>query len=103
LNEKRIQDVIEIEKQADEIYQKAVIEAARIPQLAETEAKKIVEKARQDAETEARQLIAEASVKEQTDRILAETEEKIQHNQKMAKNHFEHATSYVISRILGQK
>ena len=103
MNEKRIQDVIEIEKQADEIYNKAVSEAERIPQQAEQEAKAIVEKARHDAEKDAREILANAEAKKDCDRILAEAEENIKHSQTLATRNFDRAVTYVISRVLGRE
>ena len=44
MNEKRIEEVIAIEKHASEVYNKAVKDADRIPVQAEKEAKSIVEK-----------------------------------------------------------
>jgi vacuolar-type H+-ATPase subunit H len=103
LNEKRIQEVIEIEKQADEVYVKAVKEAEHIPQLAEKEAKALVEKSRAEAENEAQQLLANSQPKEECDRILADVEQQIQHSETMAKRNFDRAVTYVISRVLGRE
>jgi len=102
LNEKRIQDVIEIEKKADEVFNKAVAEADRIPQLAEQEVKTLIENARLQAEKEAQALLANAQTKDETDRILSHAEETIRHNDTLAKHNFERSTTYVISRVVGK-
>ena len=46
MNEKHIQQVLEIEKQAQEIQEAAVREAQQLPILAEQEAQALVEKAK---------------------------------------------------------
>lgn len=103
MNEKRIQEVIEIEKQADDIYIQAVNEAARIPQQAEQEAKELVEKARHEAEKEAHAILASAEAKEECNRILAQVEETNARSQKLAKQNLNRAITYVISRVLGRE
>lgn len=103
MNEKRIQEVIEIEKQADEVYLKAVKDAERIPLQAEKEAKALVEKSRAEAEKEAQDLIENSQPKEECDRILADVEKQIQHNETLAKRNFDRAVTYVISRVLGRE
>jgi vacuolar-type H+-ATPase subunit H len=103
LNEKRIQEVIEIEKQADEVYKKAVNEAARIPQHAEDEAKALVEKARAEAEKEAQEILAKAQPREECDQILADAEKQIHHSETLAKHNLNRAVVYVISRVLGRE
>jgi vacuolar-type H+-ATPase subunit H len=102
LNEKRIQDVIEIEKKADEIFNKAVAEADRIPQQAEQEVKALVESARLQAEKDAQTLLANAQTKDETDRILNQADETTRKNETLAKHNFERTTTYIISRVVGR-
>ena len=102
MNEKRIQEVIEIEKKADEIFNKAVAEADRMPQQAEQEVKALIESARQQAEKEAQALLASAQTKDETDKILSQAEETIRHNATLASHNFERSTTYVISRVVGR-
>jgi vacuolar-type H+-ATPase subunit H len=103
LNEKRIQEVIEIEKQASDAYNKAVKDAEHIPTQAEKDARGLVEKARSEAESEAAELLAKAQPKEESDRILADAEKGIQHAETCAKRHHDRAVTYVISRVLGRE
>jgi vacuolar-type H+-ATPase subunit H len=103
LNEKRIQEVIAIEKQADEVYAKAVKKAEQVPLQAEKEAKEIIEKTRGDAEKEAQDLIANAHPKEECEHILEDAEKQIHHNETLAKRHLDRAVTYVISRVLGRE
>lgn len=102
MNEKRIQEVIEIEKKADEIFSKAVAEADRIPQLAEQEVKVLIENSRMQAEKEAHALLANAQTKDESDKILSQAEETSHKNAALAKHNFERATTYVISRVVGR-
>jgi vacuolar-type H+-ATPase subunit H len=103
LNEKRIQEVIAIEKQADEINQKAISEAGSIPLQAKQEAKAIIEKARQDAEKEAQSILVKAEAKDECDRILDEAQNSIAKSQTLAKQNFNRAVTYVISRVLDRE
>lgn len=102
MNEKRIQEVVKIEKQADEIYSKAVSEAERIPLLAEQETKSLIENGRSQAEKEAKVLIESSQTNDETNRILRDAESKIEQNSTLAKRNFERATAYVISRVVGR-
>lgn len=102
MNEKRIQEVVKIEKQADEIFAKAVTEAERIPMLAEQETKALIENSRLLAEKETKVLLESSLTDEETNRILSEAESKIEHNSSLAKRNFERATTYVISRVVGR-
>lgn len=103
MNEKRIEEVIAIEKQAGEAYNKAVKDADRIPLQAEKEAKTLVEKARTEAEAEAQQMLANSQPKDECDNILADAEKQIKHNDAVAKQNFDRAVTYVISRVLGRE
>jgi vacuolar-type H+-ATPase subunit H len=103
LNEKRIQEVIEIEKQADEVYSKALNEAQRIPLQAEKETKDIIEKARLEAEKEAQQILASAEAKDECERILSESSNEIERGQALAKRNFDRAVTYVVSRVVGRE
>lgn len=102
MNEKRIQEVVKIEKQADEIFAKAVSEAERIPLLAEQETKSLIENGRSEAEKEAKVLLESSQTNEETNRILSDAESKIEHNSILAKRNIERATTYVISRVVGR-
>lgn len=102
MNEKRIQEVVKIEKQADEIFSKAVTEAERIPLLAKQETKSLIENGRSTAEKEAKVLLESSLSDDETIRILSEAESKIDHNTALAKRNFERATTYVISRVVGR-
>jgi len=102
LDEKRILDVINIEKQADEIYSKSVAESERIPQQAEQEAKILVENARLQAEKDAQSILASSQTTDEIEHILQEAESTIKHHETLAKHNSERATTYVISRIVGR-
>ncbi len=103
MNEKRIEEVIAIEKQASEVYNKAVKDADRIPVQAEKEAKGIIDKARAEAETEAQEILANSQPRAECDKILTDAENQIEHNEAAAKRHFDRAVTYVISRVLGRE
>ena len=103
MNEKLIQQVYEIERQAQAIHEAALREAEQIPIQAEREAQALIEKARADAQEEARQLVANAQAQEECARILAQAEEEIRRMEDLAKSHFDDAIAYVLNRVVGRK
>ena len=103
MNEKNIQEVLEIEKQAEAIHKAALQEAQQIPVEAEQEAQALIEKARATAEEEARKLIANAQSEEETARILSEAKDKIKHTDGLATKNRDRAVSYVMARVIGQE
>jgi len=102
MNEKHIQQVLEIEKQAQEIHDVAVRDAQRLPIQAEEEARAILGKALSDAQEEARKLVSEAQAKEEVSRILAQAEEKNQQVEALAMSNFDRAVSYILDRLAGK-
>jgi hypothetical protein len=103
LNEKRIQQVLEIEKKANLIREATIDEAAQLPIQAEKEAQALIEKSRLDAEEEARQLLTKAQAEEECADIMIQTEQKIQRTETLALGNFNHAVAYVIARIIGRE
>ena len=103
MDEKLIQRVLEIEKQAQEIHEHALAEALNLPVKAESEAQAIIDKARSEAEEEARKMIAAAGCRDDCDQILAEAEEKIQQAEQLGKLNFERAVRYTLARVLGRE
>jgi vacuolar-type H+-ATPase subunit H len=103
LNEKTIQQVLEIEQQADAIHAQALREAEKIPLQAEQEAQALIEKARAEAEEEARTMIAKAQAEEERQRILADAEKTIQRTEAVAKTNFNKAVAYVLNRVSGRE
>jgi vacuolar-type H+-ATPase subunit H len=103
LNEKRIQQVLDIEKEADAIHDKAVDQATQLPQQAQKEADELVAKARADAEKEAKQLIAKAQAEDERAQILSQAEEKIHRAEMLSMNNFDRAVQYVLARVVGRE
>ena len=101
MNENRIQQVLEIEKQAQEIHEAAIREAQQLPILAEQESQAVIEKARVAAQQEARELIANAQATEETARILAAAEGKNNQVEALAMSNFDRAVNYILDRVTG--
>jgi len=102
INEKQIQQVIEIEKQAQEVYDAAVREAQQLPATAEQEAQALIEKAKAEAEQEAHAIMSKVQVDKESARILSEAEEKNRQLESQAKSNFDRAVAYVLERIAGK-
>ena len=103
MNENRIQQVLEIEKQAQEIHDIAVRDAQQLPILADQESQAVIEKVRADAQDEARQLIANAQAEEETAHIVAEAEKKNHQVEALAMSNFDRAVNYILDRVVGRE
>jgi vacuolar-type H+-ATPase subunit H len=101
MNEKHIQQVLEIEKQAQEIHDGAMKEAQQLPVQAEQESQILIEKAKVDAQQEARQMITKVKSDEGSAQILSEAEKKNREFEAVAMSNFDRAVAYVIDRVVG--
>ena len=102
MNERHIQQVLEIEKQAQEIHEAAMREAQQLPVSAEQEAQALIEKARAEAQQQAREMVSEVKADEESARILSETEEKNKQFEALAMSNFDRAVNYVLERVIGR-
>ena len=102
MNENHIQQVVEIEKQAQEIHESAMKEAQQLPVIAEQEAQALIEKARAEAQQKAREMVSEVKTDEESARILSEVEEKNKQFEALATSNFDRAVSYVLERVVGR-
>jgi vacuolar-type H+-ATPase subunit H len=102
VNEKHIQQVLEIEKRAQEIHEAAMKEAQQLPVIAEQEAQALIEKARAEAQQKAREMVSEVKADEESARILAEVEEKNKQFEALATKNFDRAVDYVLERVIGR-
>ena len=103
LNEQRIQQVLEIENQAQVIHEAAIRDAEQLQKQAEQEAQTLIEKARAEAQEEAQRLASNRQVNEECARILAESEEKSRQLEALAAQHFDRAVDYVLDRLIGRE
>ena len=101
MNEKHIEQVLEIEKQAQEIHEAAVREAQQLPIQAGQESQSLIEKAKTDAQQEARQMVSKVQADEESARILSEAEEKNRQFEALAMSNYDRAVAYVIERVAG--
>ncbi|KXK10617.1 MAG: hypothetical protein UZ14_CFX002003225 [Chloroflexi bacterium OLB14] len=97
MSEKNIQQVLEIEKQAAAMQEKAKRDAQEIPVKAEQEAQALIEKAKADAQEQARKLVAEASNPVEADVVTQNTEFEAN-----AKKNFDKAVAFVLERVIGK-
>ena len=103
MNDDRIQQVLQIEKEAQELFDSATRDAEQILIQAEQDSETLIEKERTAAEEEARQIVAKADVEEERKRILAEADEKVNRTNSLAKGHSDRAVNYVLNRVAGRK
>ena len=103
MNENRIQQVLEIEKQAQEIHDTAVRDAQQLPVIAEQEGQSLIADARAKAEAEARAIIAKAQAEEETARILSQAEKKNRESEVKAMSNFDRAVAFVLDRVTSKE
>ena len=102
MNEKNIQQVLEIEKHAQEIQEKAKREAQEIPVKAEQEAQALIAKAKLDAQEEARKLVSDAQSADASGGAAAEIASKNSEFEALAKKNFDKAVAFVLERVIGK-
>ena len=102
MNEKRIQQVLEIEKHAQQILDSAKRDAEQLPILADQEAQELIEKASAEAREEARQMVIKTQSDSETARIISIAEEKTREMEKLAMKNFDRAVAFVLERVIGK-
>ena len=103
VNEKRIQQVLDIEQQAEEIRAKAVAAAEQLPAQADIEAQELIERSRAKAQEEARTLVSRARAEQDSNTILAETNEHLRVAEVTAMGNLSRAVAYVLARVVGRE
>jgi len=99
----RIQQVVELEKQAQAVNEAAGRDAEQLLIQAEKEARAILEKNRADAQAEGRALASRTSVEIESKRVLASAEQSNQQSEALAMSNFERAVAYVLNRVIGRE
>jgi F0F1-type ATP synthase membrane subunit b/b' len=92
LNEKRIQQVLEFEKQANSIRDAMIVEASQLPVQAQ-----------KDAEQAAKQLVENAHAEQECADILSQAEDRVHRTETLALGNFNSAVAYVIARVIGRE
>ena len=103
MNEKRIQEVIDIERQAEGILLSARTEAERLPIQAEAEAQELLKESRAAAERDARQILDKVRAEDQAAAIMSATEDKIRDMELLAAKYLEKAAAYVLDQVIGKE
>ena len=103
MNEERIQQVLNIEKEAQQIHDTAVHDSEQLLIAADQEVSTIIENAQSEAQKEARRLVSEAEAKEESAHILADAQTKVNRTKDLSGGNFEHAVLYVLDRATGKE
>jgi len=105
LTEDVIRQILNIEKQAQAVYNDAQREAARIVAQAETEADRILRQTEEQAREEAQRLLddARAEAEEKRGRILDGTCEELRQIEEEAESHLDEAVHYVVDQVVGRE
>lgn len=99
MNEKRIQEIMTIERQAQEVLEAAQQEAEAVPLRAEQEGRDLIEKARRTAREEARQLLDAAGAGD----ISPKAERPVGEMERLAAKNLDAAIQYVLERVIGKQ
>ena len=102
MNEKIIRQVLEIEKQAKELQEKAKRDTQEIPARAEQEAQAMLARARAEAQDEARKIVAGVQSEDKSKDVMAEVSARTSEFETLAKKNFDKAVAYVLDRVLGK-
>ncbi|MEP7136325.1 MAG: hypothetical protein ABI904_15460 [Chloroflexota bacterium] len=102
MNDKHIQQVLEIEKQAQEVQNKAKREAQEIPVKAEQEAQALIAKAKSEAQEAARKMIADVQAGDASSQMTADSASKNSGIEAKAKANFDKAVAFVLQRVIGR-
>ncbi len=100
---KIIEQIIDIEKQAQAVSQEAVRDAEKLPLQAQEEAQAFLEKSRREAENEARHILENARADDEIARILSEAQGQADQTETSARQHLDEAVRFVIDRVSGKK
>ena len=102
MNEKRIEQVLDIEKQAQAIFDAATREAEQLPANAEQEEHAMIAQARENAEAEARKIIEAAKGEDRAKDIVATMAKTNSDAEAKAKANLDKAVAYVLERVIGK-
>ncbi len=102
MNEKHIEQVLEIEKQAREIHEAAVKEAQLLPMQAEQEAQAVIAKSKADAHEEARKLLASVQSGEASEARAEDEASNAGEFDAIARQNFDKAVAFVLERVIGR-
>ena len=102
MNEKRMQQVLDIEKQAQQILESATREAQQLPIAADQEAQQMIEEDRAAVEVESRIIIEKSQAADETARITQEAEDKTSRLEKIAMSNLDRAVAYVLEQVKGK-
>ena len=103
MHEKRIQEIMEIEKQAQALLDAATREAEALPKRAEQEAQDLIEKARTSAREEARRLLDQAVARAAVADIVSKAELQVREMESMGEKNLDRAVRYVLDRVAGKQ
>jgi vacuolar-type H+-ATPase subunit H len=101
MNEEIINQILELEKQAQTIHDDAQLKAAQIVEQAEIDADHLRQSAEKSRKEKVRQLLAKAreSAKRERDRILDETRAEIEKIKAQAEINKQEAVQYVVDSV----
>src|SRR5258706_12792938 len=102
MSDKQIQQVLEIEKQSQEIHEKATREAQELPVLAEKEAQDLIAKAKAEAQDAARKIIAQAQALSNSKGMQPDHVKKVAKRENLGNKNLDKSSAYGLVRAIGK-
>lgn len=100
MNEERLRQILEIEAQAQTLYDQALSETNIIPAQAEAQVRELIETTKKQAEDDAAKLIDEICDPLIIQSVLKKNIQKMQQREAMANANMSKAVDYVLQSIL---
>lgn len=100
MNEERLRQILEIEAQAQTLYDQALSETNIIPAQAEAQVRELIETTKKQAEDDAAKLIDEICDPLSIQSVLKKNIQKMQQREAMANANMSKAVDYVLQSIL---
>ncbi|NSW52117.1 MAG: hypothetical protein HPY85_06405 [Anaerolineae bacterium] len=103
MNEDQVKKILEIESEAQSLYEQALKRARQLPLTAMAEAKALVENAREQAMKEAADVVRVAREEAASVSVHQSNALEIERKDSLARLHFDQAVYYVLDQVLGKK
>ncbi len=99
MDEEYLKKIIDIEKNARAMREKALQEAQALPQKAEQDAKSILSSAQEEAKKEAERILASVKADQESKKILQDAEAQAGQKEAQAAKSFEKGVDFVLKKI----
>lgn len=100
MDEERLKRILDVEDEAQMLYEQAVLETNLIPAKAEEQVKLLIDQARQQAEADAKKLINSLCDPQHVKDVLDKNMQKMQQREALADANMPKAVQFVLQNLL---